>query len=104
MRKLSVFIITQIIMDVVHVVNSFLQWAPENITVTSSSRSVYTQKLIMPNAHTFPCSMVESFESIVSTYVQQLSLNEVQTFTTLSLTVVTALVRKAKYYTMHEIA
>ena len=28
----------QIIVDVVHVVNSFLQWEPENIMVASSSR------------------------------------------------------------------
>ena len=36
--------------------------------------------------------MVESIESIISTYAQQLSLNETQTFTTLSLTVVAVLV------------
>ena len=39
-EKLSAFIITQIIMDIVRVVNSFLQWAPENIMVASTSRSV----------------------------------------------------------------
>ena len=36
--------------------------------------------------------MVESFENIVSTYAQQLSPNETQTFTMLSLTVVATLV------------
>ena len=39
-EKLNAFIITQIIMDIVRVVNSFLQWAPENIMVASTSRSV----------------------------------------------------------------
>jgi hypothetical protein len=46
------------------------------------------------------CSVIESFESVVSTYAQQLSLNETQTFATPSLTVVAVLVRiNIKFHT-----
>ena len=38
------------------------------------------------------CSMVESFEIVAFTYAQQLSLNEIQTFTALSFTLVAELV------------
>ena len=42
--------------------------------------------------------MVESFESIISTYAQQLSLNKTQKFISLSLTVVAVLVSSAVLY------
>ena len=46
-----------------------------------------------PYAHMNYISLiVESFEVVISTYAQQLSLNEIQNFTTPSLTLVTELV------------
>ena len=38
--KLHILIIVQVIVDVVHVVNSLLQWEPGNVVVASSSRLV----------------------------------------------------------------
>ena len=68
------------------------------VSLTNTIIALYTQNYpcyTMYYTH-WPCSMVESFESIISTYAQQLSLNETQTFTSLSLTVVALLVSVAK--------
>lgn len=75
--------------------------------VASSSRSVQLIKvatqiltetsvdvthIIIDYSIIMTCSIVELFEIVVSTYAQQLSLNETQNFTTLSLTLVVELV------------
>ena len=40
----------QVIEDAVDVIDSFLQWEPENVTVASSSRSV---QLVTDNIHSY---------------------------------------------------
>ena len=85
----------------VETVNSMIQWEPENIVVASSSvyvRYIYVLMLwhnsyLATCSLMYICSVIESFEGVTAVFAQQLPLNEKQNFTTLSVTLVTELVK-----------